>query len=224
MKKSLIVIMLCSLMSCNSKMDKKASDSSLTSNSDTTKFNKKKSSNYSKKAVDSLIRAGVISQEDLPLAPPSQNEERERLKKEYDQIKVIDSNFISNNDTLHFHLKYYCLKDSNLVIPKFYDSDEKDQKDFVTHPFVADISLIRNRVTVLNKQFKASDFDRFFVDNFGGNLKKYGSMLELHFLKKNKDKSRVVLACSIAIPTTDIGTGMFLIISKNGDYKIVENY
>jgi hypothetical protein len=42
--------------------------------------------------------------------------------------------------------------------------------------------------------------------------------------RKNKDKSQIVLDYPIAIPTTDIGIGLFLIISKNGDYKIVENY
>ena len=179
-------------------------------------------SNYSKKAVDSLIRAGVISKDDLNL-PQLQSEERERLKKEYDKIKVIDSTFISDKDTLHFHLKYYCLKDSNLVIPKFYDTDNKIPKEFITHPFVADISLKNNGHTVLNKQFKASDFAPFFEDNFGGNLKKYGSLLPFQLSKENKDKNRILLTFSYSIPVTDLGIGLYLIIYRNGSYKVVEN-
>jgi len=222
MNKLFIIVLVLALDGCNSKSDRKTIDSSLINSHEVAKPSKTRGSKYSKKAVDSLIRAGVISQDDL--APPSQSEERERLKKGYDKIKIIDSSFISNNDTLHFHLKYYCLKDSNLVIPKFYDFDEKNPKEFVTHPFVADISLTRNKHTVLNKQFKASDFYPFFKDNFGGNLKKYGSLLELNFLKRNNNENRIVLDFSIAIPTTDLGTGLVLMIQKNGDYKIVENY
>jgi len=223
MNKLYIIILVIALNSCNGNSDKKANDSSLINSRDTTKSNKTKASNYSRKAVDSLIRAGVINQDDLPLLPPSQSEEREKLKKEYDQIKVIDSTFISNNDTLHFHLKYYCLKDSNLVIPKIYDLDDKNPKEFVTHPFVADILLINNGHTILEKQFKASDFDPFFEDDFGGNLKKFGSVLGFHFLKRNKDKNRIILIFSYSIPVTDLGIALYLIILKNGSYKVVEN-
>lgn len=152
---------------------------------------------------------------------PTQEEERQRISKSYDDVKIIDSMFIDNNDTLHFHLKYYCLDNRSLVIPQHYDLDGK--KEFVTHPFVSDISLIHNRDTVLKKEFNSTDFNSFFTDNFGGNLKTYGSMDMPHLSKRNGDKSQVIVHCPIIIPSTDIGIGLYLIISKTGDYKIVEN-
>jgi hypothetical protein len=109
------------------------------------------------------------------------------------------------------------------MVPKTYQSDEKNPHAFITHPFASTVLLIHNRDTVLNREFKASDFNPFFEDNFGGNLKKYGSILMLpEFSKKNKDKDQIALIYSIAIPVTDIG--MYLLITKNGNYKIVENY
>jgi len=171
-----------------------------------------------------MSRVEAIDPDSIPVLPPSQAEERERLKKTYDLVKTIDSTFISNNDILHFHLKYYCLKNINLVEPKAYDPDTKHPKEFVTHPFVFDIALTHNSEVVLNRLFKASDLNLFFEDTFGGNLKKYGSLLMPKLAKRNKDKSRVVIDCPIAIPATDIGIGMFLIISKNGSYTFVENY
>jgi hypothetical protein len=221
MNKVYIIFLALALNSCSGNSCKKANDSLLNSRY-FTKSNKTKPSNYGKKSIDSLIRAGVISQDDLNL-PPLQSEERERLKKEYDKIKVIDSTFINDKDTLLFHLKYYCLKDSNLVIPKFYDTEDKIPKEFITHPFVADISLTNNGHTVLNRQFKASDFAPFFVDNFGGNFKKYGSLLPFQLTKRNKDKNRIVLTFSYSIPVTDLGISLYLIIFKNGSYKVVEN-
>jgi hypothetical protein len=225
MNKLFLAILLIIFTACNSKQERKSGDSSLTKINDTVKSGNVRSSTYSKKAVDSLIRAGLISPDSIPDAPPSQSEEREKLTKKYDQIETVDSTFISNNDTLHLHIKYYCLKNINLIEPKLYDPDTKTPKEFVTHPFAADILLIHNSDTVLKKQFKASDLNPFFTDNFGGDLKKYGSLLSMpEFARKNKDQSRIVLDFPIAIPATDLGLGQFLIISKNGDYKFAEKY
>jgi hypothetical protein len=158
----------------------------------------------------------------VPVAPPSQDEERERLSKTYDDVKTIDSTFIGNSDTLHLHLKYYCLKNIDLLVPKHYDLNEKNPKDFLTHPFVANILLINKKDTVLNKQFKADDFYPFFKDNFGGGLKKYGSLGLPEFSRRNMKKSQIVLYCNISIPVTDLALGLSLIISNDGSYKIVE--
>jgi hypothetical protein len=78
--------------------------------------------------------------------------------------------------------------------------------------------------TVLNRQFKASTFNPFFQDNFGGNLKKYGSILMPELLKSNKDPDLIALHYPIVIPATDIGKGVFVVISKDGNFKILENY
>ncbi len=156
---------------------------------------------------------------------PTPAEERKRLSKSYSDIKVIDTTFIENDgDSLHFHLKYYCLKGDPIVVPSTYALDEKPPHTFITYGFASDVLLINNHDTVLNKQFKASTFNPFFLDKFGGNLKKYGSILMPELSKRNKDPNLVVLIFSIAIPATDIGTGVFLVISKSGNYKILENY
>lgn len=219
-----IVLLLIALASCNGKSQQKSTDSPSTKKDDVTKSNKIKGSSYSKKAVDSLIHAGLLNPDSIPIAPPTQAEERERLSKTYDDVKIIDSTFTANNDTLHFHLKYYCLKNIDLIEPKLYDPDLKKPKAFITHPFVSHIVLINNRDTVLKKQFKASDFNPFFKDNFGGSLKKYGSIMMPNLSKNNMDKSRIVVHYPITIPATDIGIGVFLIIAKNGSYKVAENY
>ena len=207
MTKLFPLLLLLIFISCNS------SSKSQTTNTLITKTANGATKNIAKQPIDTS---------DSGDDTPTQNEERERLSKTYGDVKIIDSTFINDNDTLHFHLKYYCLKNSSLVIPKRYDLDGK--KEFVTHPFVSDVILTHDRDTVLKKQFNSTDFNPFFTDNFGGNLKKYGSMDMPDILAKNKDKSLIIVHCPIGIPSTDIGIGLFLIISKSGDYKIVDHY
>lgn len=43
------------------------------------------------------------------------------------------------------------------------------------------------------------------------------------FSRNNKDRSQVVLGYSVAIPATDLGKGLQMVISKDGKYKIIEN-
>jgi hypothetical protein len=212
MKHLILLSLIIGLIFCGCSSDTRSKTAS--------KNNKVNGAAYSKKAVDSLIRVGGISADSLPDGTPSQAEERMRLSKTYDDVKIMDSTFILNNDTLYFYSKYYCLKNINLIEPKLYDLDSKDPQEFLTHPFAIDICLIHNKDTVLNRQFKASDFSPFYKDNFGGNLKKYGSILDPYFPKKNPDKSLIALYCSISIPATDVGIGVDLVIDKNGKYKI----
>ncbi|MCO5949949.1 hypothetical protein [Mucilaginibacter flavidus] len=153
---------------------------------------------------------------------PTPDEERKRLSGTYGDIKMIDSTIIDKEDTLSFHLKYYCLKEINILVP--YNDDEKGTKNFVTHPFASHILLIHNGDTVLKKQFQANSFSPFFKDKFGGHIKKYGSMSMPYLSRGNKDKTHIVLICSIGIPSTDIGIDLYLIIEKNGRYSIVEKY
>ncbi len=210
MNKLFIALTLLALISCNSNQNKVSADSLA---------NKLKDSNNGRKAIDAQMAQG--DRPDSEQEAPSPAEERKRIASNYDNIKRIDTTLISGNDSLHFHLKYFCLKNSTLIIPKSY---EKTPEDFLTHPYAANILLINRKDTVLNKQFKATDFNPFFTDNFGGNLKKYGSIFMPTLSRKNKDNNQIVLAYTIAIPATDIGTGVFLIISKKGDYKIVEHF
>jgi hypothetical protein len=212
----LIQLLIIALCSCNGKSKEVSTDSSAKEIADTSKSNIRRTNDSNKR--------DTVVEDSESILPRTQAEERELLIKEYDQTKTIDSIFIDRNDTLDFNLTFYCLKTNNLTVPKSYDTDKKNPKEFVTHPFSSNIVLIHNRDTVMKRQFKASDFNPFFNDNFGGDLKKYGSISMPHLSRKNKDKSQIVIDYPIAIPATDIGQGMFLIISKKGDYKIVEHY
>jgi hypothetical protein len=219
MNKIWVVLVLIFTCSCDSQSNKKSTDFSSMKSGDSIKSYKNASG---KKPVDSLPDTFSPDSADLP---PSQTEEREKLKTKYNETKIIDSAIITNNlDTLHLFLKYYCLKNVDLVVPPNYDLDHKLPTEFVTHPFVTYVRLIHNRDTVLSRTFQASDFNPYFADKFGGNLKKSGSILMLpDFFKGNKDKNQIVLIYSIAIPATDIGIGMFFTLSKDGRFKITEN-
>ena len=173
------------------------------------------------KAIDEQMAQG--NRPDDEQEPPTQAEEKKRIINAYDQVQTIDTVFATGTDKLQFHLKYSCLKDSKIVVPKTYDLDNKTPKPFVTRAFVSTILLINNGDSVLNKQFQASDFNPFFEDVFGGNLKKYGSILMPEFSRNNMVGQQIVLAYSVSIPTTDIGIGLSLIITKDGKYKIVKN-
>lgn len=212
MNKLFIVVSLFIITGCT--------DSNNKIGEDTTKTRYTKDSISKRKAIDSMMRLGDSEPDDTP----TQEQERERRAKTYDQIEMLDSTFISKNDTLKFHLKYYCLKNSTLILPVSYNEDITDKKPFITYEFSAEISMVHNKDTVLNRLFRAKDLNPFFTDNFGGSLKKYGSLMMPSFGRRNIDKSRIVIDYPIAIPATDIGLGMFLIISKNGDYTFAEQY
>jgi hypothetical protein len=185
------------------------------------KTNKIKDSINKQKVIDQQMAKGDQPNDEQETPTPA--EERKKLINQYDRVETIDTTIVNGNDKLKLFVKYYCLKDSIIAVPKTYQFDEKKPQGFITHPFTSNILLTRNGDTVLNKQFKARDFNPFFQDNFGGNLKKYGSILMPELSRNNKDKTQIVLSYSIAIPATDIGKGMNVIISKNGKYRISEN-
>jgi hypothetical protein len=153
---------------------------------------------------------------------PSQAEERVRLESTYDNVEIIDTVFDKGKERISLRVKYYCLKDSNIVIPKRY-YDAENPTDFVTHPFAADVVFIRGTDTLLNKQFTAKDFYPFFKDQFAGALKKYGSLLAPGVWHNGNEDSFKV-SYSLSIPATDLGIPVRLIIEKNGDYKIKTGY
>ena len=191
-------------------------------------------SNHVKKPGHAVTDSGTIKSTMLPIAQddsiglasdditPSQAEERKRLEGTYDNVEVIDTVFDSGKERISLRVKYYCLKDSNIVIPKRY-YDAENPTDFVTHPFAADVVFIRGTDTLLNKQFTAKEFYPFFKDPFVGALKKYGSLLEPGVWHRDNEDSFDV-SYSLSIPATDLGIPVGVIIQKNGDYKIKTGY
>jgi hypothetical protein len=154
---------------------------------------------------------------------PTQEEEKKRISETYNDVNRIDSVIINGSDTLKFHLKYYCLKGNLLIVPKSFDERESIKEEFKTHPFVSSIVLIRNKDTVLNRKFRASDFIPFFKAPFD-NIKKYGS-ISMPVIAENKTSNGLLsLLYTVGIPSTDLGAGIFLTIKKNGEFLISEHY
>jgi len=214
---------LITLIGCNTKAKNGSANSLLVKTGDSSKIaNQTRDTVYGGEAINN---GRLLSSSDTSDDTPTPAEERRRLLETYNEIRIIDTTIIeSNNDSLHFYLRYHCLKDDKIIVPSRYASDEKHPQDYIAYGFASDILLILNHDTVLNTQFKASTFNPFFQDNFGGNLKKYGSILMPELLTSNKDPYLIVLHYSIAIPATDIGKGVFVIISDHGKYRVSENY
>jgi hypothetical protein len=150
---------------------------------------------------------------------PSPIEERIRLSKTYNVIKIIDTTLMAGPDTLHLHLKYYCIKDSDLIIPKKYVFGEKSPKDFITHNFASDIKITQKGQIIFNKTIRKNSFDTILTEQ----LKNYGMLMMPYLSSSNGNKNQIVLDYSISIPASEIGTSVSLIINKNGDSKIAKN-
>ena len=212
----LVIFIIIVMTSCNGhsvKTDKFA----LSEPKDTTKSKYVRDSINQREAIDAQLSLG--DRPDSLQETPSPMEERKQIARNYDKIKTIDTTVLCEGDSLRLHLTYYCLKNRTINVPKAYNFAKKD---FVTHPYSSNILLLRAKDTILNRQFNASDFNAFFSDKFGGNLKRCGSILMPTIIRKSKYASKIVLDYAISIPATDIGIGMLLVISKNGAYKIVE--
>jgi hypothetical protein len=211
-----LVCIVC-FASCNGKSTKAANDSTATQTVDTTKSNMVKDSINKRKAIDAQMAEG--DRPDSEQETPSPAEERKRLLKKYDEVKIIDTILVSGKDSLHLHLKYYCVKDSNLVIPKKYVFDDKNPQDFITHGFASNILLVHHRDTIFNKTIRRSDFNSVITDQ----LRNYGTLKMPYLSEFNKDKNQVILHYSISIPATEIGTGASLIINKKGDFRVAKD-
>jgi len=149
---------------------------------------------------------------------PSQKEEKRRIESSYNQTQSVDTVLIINRKNYRLILSYYCLKDSILTVPAAYDLENHPPHQWKTHPFTTSVLFLKGQDTLLNREFRASNFYPFFKDNFGGNLKRSGSIL-MPSVSYNAHNS-VRLNYSISIPASDISVGMSLIIESDGSYKI----
>jgi hypothetical protein len=207
----LLLIALGIWTSCNSQSSVKSTDSSKVSDTS------KKAADAKQKAIDAQMAEGARPESEEET--PSPAEERERLSKSYNEVKKIDTILKAGNDSLHLQLKYYCIKDSTLVIPKKYVFGEKSPKDFITHDFASEIVITQNGQTIFNKTIRKGNFNSVITDQ----LKSYGILMKPYLSTTNGDKDQVVLDYSISIPGSEIGTGVSLTINKKGDYKVAKN-
>jgi hypothetical protein len=215
MNKPILILLLIAMgicTSCNSNSNKKSADSSNKVN-DTSKV----AADAKQKAIDAQMAEGV--RPDSEEETPTPTDERKRLSKTYDEVKKIDTILKVGNDSLHLKVKYYCVKDSSLVIPKQYVFGEKPPKDFTTHDFASDIVITQNEQIIFNKTIRKSSFTSVITDQ----LKKYGILMMPYLSSSSGDKKQVILDYSISIPGSEIGTGVSLIINKKGDYTVAKN-
>ncbi|WCT13645.1 DUF4738 domain-containing protein [Mucilaginibacter jinjuensis] len=214
MNKSFSILLLIAfgiLTSCNSQSSVKSTDSSNVSDTS------KKAADAKQKAIDAQMAEGARPESEEE--SPSPTEERELLSKSYNEVKKIDTVLKVGSDSLHLKLKYYCIKDSSLVIPKKYVFGEKSPRDFITHDFASDIVITQNGNIIFNKTIKKGNFSSVITDQ----LKSYGILMKPYLSSTKGDKNQVALDYSISIPGSEIGSGVTLIIDKNGDYKVAKN-
>lgn len=209
-----IGLLVITFISCNSQLKRKPTESSLIRMSDTLKS--KSTEDIKRKVIDNLMEKG--NRPDDEQDTPSSTEERRRVLKSYDEIKIVDTTLINGDDSIRLHLKYFCLKDEILVIPKSYVFDKNNPRDFITHDFASNILLIHKSDTIFKKTIRKNDFNSIIADQ----LIKFGTLRMPNLSASNMDKSQIVLVYSISIPMTEIGTSVSFIINKKGDFKIAK--
>ncbi|HEY4323941.1 MAG TPA: DUF4738 domain-containing protein [Mucilaginibacter sp.] len=188
------------------------------------KINKDKSA---KKMADSINKRKVIDSQ-MALGERPDNEQGGQPFDEvkagylatYNKIKHIDTFVVLGNDSLHIHEKLYCLHDNSLVIPKKYLWGGDKSKDFITHNFVSNITIIKNSDTIINKIFKKGDFDSVINPE----EKQYAILLNSNFMGYNKQYDGIIFSYSISIPLTDVGVPAYIVIDKKGNYRISNEY
>lgn len=138
---------------------------------------------------------------------PSYMEEMKNLLSSYDKVKVVDTTFEGG---MKLFLKYYCLKDNGIHIPKQYIYDTR-VKPFTTHNFTSQMVVCKAGDTLLNQTVGKGTFD----DQLSPQLQKYGCLLSPN-IGFDQERKEINISYSISIPVTDIGVSVRLIIDKNG--------
>jgi len=178
------------------------------------KSNLKSDSTDGQKMADSNI------QPDSDEMGPSFDEVKNELLSRYDKVERIDTTIVIDDDSLHIHEKYYCLKDNAVIVPKKYLWGGDKTKDFITHNFVSDITVIKNKDTVINKIFTVKDFNSAIFPE----ERQYAILFNRSFHGYDKLHNGLVFGYSITIPLTDVGRPAYIAINKNGGYKILDEY
>jgi len=173
---------------------------------------------HRQKLIDSQRALG--SRPDSEEVEPSFEEVKNDLVSRYDTVERIDTTIVVGDDSLHVHEKYYCLKDNAVVVPKKYLWGGDKTKDFITHNFVSDIMVIKNKDTVINKIFTVKDFNSVIFPE----ERQYAILFNRSFHGYDKLQNGLVFGYSITIPLTDAGRPAYIAISKNGGYKILDEY
>jgi hypothetical protein len=169
-------------------------------------------------SIDSQMAAG--DRPDSEQEGPTFKEVLAERLAAYNKIENINKLIVDGKDTLQLHETYYCLHDSSLIIPKHYLWGGDTTRDFVTNNFVSKIILVNDKDTVFNKIIMKTDFNSIIDDQ----LKKYAILFDSGYGGYNKTKGGFIFGYSVSIPLTDLGTAVHLVIDKNGNQKIIDDF
>jgi|GEM_PF-1305029 len=128
---------------------------------------------------------------------------RKKFIDSYDQISQIDTFGIIQGDTLHIHLKHYCLKDSAIQIPKEYIFDKQIPK-FTTHNFAAELTISSKQDTsslMINKD----SFIKYVRHEVENDIVKYGVLQDPRYRGIDAKEQLVKVEFTWIIPVTDVG-------------------
>src|SRR5690348_2258919 len=138
----LIAFTFLTLLGCSSGQNKS------TTQADTIKTSKQIDSTNNTAKVDTTEEEEDESQVDA----------RKELIASYDKPVLIDTFFIDDGKKTEAVFRYICTKDSAIKVPARYNFDTN--KDFVTHDFISDLTLLSNKDTIFKKQITKSTFDK----------------------------------------------------------------
>ena len=132
----------------------------------------------------------------------------------YQKPILIDTSFIDNGKKYKVIFHHFSTMDNELVVPAKYNFDTN--KDFTTHNFASDLTVLADKDTVFKKHITKATF-KSLLDTLGTPLNKYATLL-YPTLEINNDN--IQIHYSISIPVTDVGVGVSIKFDKKGKYVI----
>lgn len=132
----------------------------------------------------------------------------------YQKPVIIDTFVINHGKKYAIIFRHLSAMDKGLVVPAKYNFDTN--KDFTTHNFVSDLTVLSDKDTVFKKFINKAVFNSL-LDTHDTSLKKYATLL-YPTLTLNNDS--IQIHYSISIPVTDVGIGVVIKFDKKGNYVI----
>jgi hypothetical protein len=132
----------------------------------------------------------------------------------YQKPVLIDTFFIDNGEKYELIFHHFSTMDNGLMVPARYNFDTN--KDFTTHNFVSDLTVLSDKDTVFKKHITKAIFNSM-LDTLDTPLNKYATLL-YPYLDINNDT--IQIHYSISIPVTDVGIGVDIKFDRKGNYII----
>jgi len=157
----------------------------------------------------SVAKADTIQQDDY-----EEVDFRKEFISLYQKPILIDTSFVDQAKTYEVIFHHFSIMDNGLVVPAKYNFDTN--KDFVTHNFASDLTVLADKDTIFKNHITKSTFNNL-LDTLGTPLKKYATLLYPTLSIKNDS---IQIHYSISIPVTDVGIGADIKFDKKGNYVV----